>query len=297
MRRWTAAAVGALAALLLAGCQSLPAGIDGDVTDGWSTIGAPTAFTPTAGTCHEQLDESGPMADYRPVPCTELHVSETVALGTFGGPGAAATAVPDPGSNVVDEAYQDCSRKISSFVGGPWRSGRISVNVVLPSPPGWSGGARWYRCDITEVDVNSSRPQTRKGTMARGLTGAAPLKLRCFNPSVDGEAVDRMAAVTCTKTHRAEFAGLWTAPAGRYELLRTDQKRTATGCRTAIARFVGVPDDSDLQYRSGWISYNPTETEWERGERGVQCFVWLSSRPLTRSLQGAGTRGLPIQYR
>jgi hypothetical protein len=293
-----AAAAGVLAALLIAGCTTIPEGLDGDVTNSWSMIGNPTAFKPAAGTCHEDLEPTGPMETYRPVACTALHLSETVALGTFTGPTAAQTHVPEPGSAAETTAYQDCSTKISAFVGGPWRSGRITVNVVLPSQAGWSGGARWYRCDITEADVNSSRQISRKGTMARGLTGAAPLRLGCFNPQIAADDVEKMNAVSCTKKHHAEFVGLWNAPAMAYAKLRSDQKRTAKGCRTAIAKFAKVPDNSDIQYRSGWISYNPTEEQWDRGERGVQCFLWLSGRTLTRSMKGAGTggRGLHIQY-
>jgi hypothetical protein len=183
-------------------------------------------------------------------------------------------------------------------VGGPWRTGRIAVNVVLPAQTGWSGGARWYRCDITEVDLDTGRTVTRQRTMARGLLGAKDLLLRCFNPTIAGSGVDKMTAVPCTRKHRTEFAGLWTVPKGiGYDKLRADEPRTAKGCRSVIARFAGIPDNSDVQYRTGWIAYHPTEDEWDRGERRVQCFLWLSGRSLTRSMKGAGTSGLPIQYR
>lgn len=297
MRRMIAATAGAVAALLLAGCTTVPEGLDGDVTNGWSTVGTPMAFKPVAGACHEELEATGPMETYRPVPCTAVHLSETVGLGTFAGTTATQTHVPEPGSAAEMTAYQDCSQKISAFVGGPWRSGRIAATVVLPSQAGWSGGARWYRCDVGEADLNSSRHVRRKGTMARGLTGAAPLRLGCFNPVIARDDVQKMKAVPCAKKHHAEFVGLWNAPRMSYATLRSDQKRTARGCRTAIAKFAKVPDNSDIKYRSGWISYNPTEEQWERGERGVQCFLWLS-RKLTRSMKGAGTgkSGLHIQY-
>jgi hypothetical protein len=51
-----------------------------------------------------------------------------------------------------------------------------------------------------------------------------------------------------------------------------------------------------MQYRTGWISYNPTETEWAQGERGVRCFLWFNDKQVSRSLKGVGTAGLPIRY-
>lgn len=104
-----------------------------------------------------------------------------------------------------------------------------------------------------------------------------------------------MAAVACTKSHAAEFAGLWTAPDIPYAEQVSDRVRSAAGCRSAIATFTGVPDDDDVQYRTGWISYNPTRTEWQQGERRVRCFLWFRDGKLTRSLAGAGPSALPVR--
>jgi hypothetical protein len=49
-----------------------------------------------------------------------------------------------------------------------------------------------------------------------------------------------------------------------------------------------------MQYRSGWISYNPTRTEWMAGERRVRCFIYFAKRTLTRSLKDAGPDALPV---
>ena len=49
-----------------------------------------------------------------------------------------------------------------------------------------------------------------------------------------------------------------------------------------------------MQYRTGWISYNPTRTEWQSGERRVRCFAYFAKRTFTRSLKGAGTTVLPV---
>src|SRR5690349_25065413 len=64
-RRWpVAAALSLLTLALLAGCAN-PAGVDGDLTDGWAAIGVPFGFTPNAETCHlSNFATSGPRATY-----------------------------------------------------------------------------------------------------------------------------------------------------------------------------------------------------------------------------------------
>jgi hypothetical protein len=299
MRRLFAATAAVMTALTIAGCGvDLPPGTDGNLTNGWPAIPAPTAFAPIAGTCHEELDAEVSRTSYRPVACTELHVSETVAIGVLAAQGSSVpTAVPEHGDAYEMDAFKDCSRRVTAFVGGPWRTGRIAVNVVLPTQAGWSGGARWYRCDVSEIDIDTGRPLPRERTLARSLTGAQPLLLRCFTPKVTATSVEKMTGVSCTKRHEAEFAGLWKAPASwSYSKVRGDDKTTQKGCLSAVARFAKIPDNSDTRYRVGWISYHPTEQEWDHGVRDVQCFLWRSRKPMTRSMKGAGTKGLPIQY-
>jgi hypothetical protein len=166
--------------------------------------------------------------------------------------------------------------------------------VVWPTKAGWSGGARWFRCDVTTADLDGQSRTSRTGSLAGELAGPSPLKLGCFNPTVDGETVTTMRPAACDRAHRAEFAGLWKAPEITYAALESGTERSAAGCRGVIAAFAKVPDDSDMQYRTGWISYNPTRTEWLAGERRVRCFVYFAKRTFTRSLKGAGPAVLPV---
>ena len=70
----------------------------------------------------------------------------------------------------------------------------------------------------------------------------------------------------------------------------------ATGCRSVIADFTGVPDDDNVRFRAGWLGFAPTPAEWDLGVRTVQCFLWLQDRPMTGSYRGAGPGKLPINY-
>lgn len=291
-RRWMAA-TGALAMLLAgAGCTATPPGVDGNLTNGWAAIGTPTPFRPAGHACHSEVGPSGGQQEYAPVDCAGPHLAETYHLGTLTG-SAAGAEVPDSGSPAGRTAYRECSTAATAFVGAPWRTGRLGLWVVWPSSAAWSGGARWFRCDLVQTELDGTAVN-RKGSLARGLAGRAPLRLGCFNPSVHGGSVSTMAPVGCQSRHRAEFAGVWPAPDVSYERLAGDDARTAKGCRGVIAAYAGVPDDADMKYRSGWISYNPTRGEWQQGERGVRCFLWFSDRQLTRSMKGAGKAGLPV---
>lgn len=278
-----------LAVLLAAGCSAAPpSGTDGDLTDDWKPIGAPAPLRPVVGECHEALTAAAP-AGQRPVDCAELHVSETFHVGTA----PDADVVPAAGSAEAKAAYEECSQAAVDFLGGQWRSARVAVHVVWPTRAGWSGGARWFRCDVTIADLDGQSRTSRTGSLAGELAGASPLRLGCFNPTVEGETVTTMTPVPCTKAHHAEFAGLWTAPDISYAELEKDTERSATGCRSEIAEFADLPDDSDMQYRSGWISYNPTRTQWLAGERRVRCFVYFANRTFSRSVQNAGPTVLP----
>jgi len=280
-----------LAVLLVAGCSGGPPdGTDGDLTDGWPMLAAPAPFRPATGQCHETLAATAPLAGHRPVDCAELHVSETYHVGTA----ADADVVPAAGSAGARAAFQECSRRATGFLGGSWRTARVAVQVVWPSKAGWSGGARWFRCDVTTADLDGQSRTSRTGSLAGELAGASPLRLGCFNPEVDGETATTMRPVPCDQAHRAEFAGLWRAPEITYAALESGTERSAAGCRGAIAKFAKLPDNPDIQYRTGWISYNPTRTEWLSGERRVRCFVYFASRTFKRSLKNAGPGVLPV---
>jgi hypothetical protein len=284
-------AVVLLAVLLTAGCSGAPPdGTDGDLLDGWPMPASPAPFRPAAGTCHESLAATATPADHRPVDCAELHVSETYHVGTA----ADADVAPAVGSPAARSAFRECSDKAVGFLGGSWRAARVAVQVVWPTKAGWAGGARWFRCDVTTADLDGRSRTGRTGSLAGELAGASPLRLGCFDPEVDGETVTTMRPVSCDKPHRAEFAGLWTAPDVTYAALTKGTARSAAGCRSVIATFAKLPDDSDMQYRTGWISYNPTRSEWLSGERRVRCFVYFAERTFTRTLENAGTSVLPV---
>ncbi|MBQ1070629.1 septum formation family protein, partial [Micromonospora sp. D75] len=178
---------------------------------------------------------------------------------------------------------------------GDWRSGRLRLSVVFPSALAWSGGARWYRCDVAEVtDLDQGDVAERTGSLRGALKPGSKLALGCFNPKMSKDDVQEMRPVACTAKHHAEFVGVYQAPDISYAEFERTPLRTHKACRGLIAKYAKLPDDGNMQYRAGTIIYHPYAEQWRDGDRGVQCFLWVSDRTLTRSVKGAGAKALPI---
>lgn len=301
MRRLIAAlALGGAATLMLAACGN-PAGVDGDLADDWSTAGKPQPFTPSAPVCHESdYAETAYLSSYAPVDCTAAHRLETIHVGMFTGTAAGLQTPPGKNSAEIRTAFTECDTKTTEYVGSDWRNGRLRLGVALPSPEAWSGGARWFRCDVAEVAniEDNGATATRTANLRDALKAASPLALGCYSVKLARDSsIDTMPAADCDKQHNAEYAGVWTAPVSMaYPTKSADWDRLHNECRKVIAKFANVPADGNMQYRTGVVSLPGSELEWQTGNRGVRCYLWLSERNVNKSMKGAGPNGLPIRY-
>ncbi|MEV6633501.1 septum formation family protein [Actinoplanes sp. NPDC051470] len=281
--------VTALLAVLTGCSEALPPGVDGNLGDDWPQPPSPVAFEPAAKGCFDKMEAVAPLAEYAPFDCAERHVAESYFVGDL----------PRSTGNSRDKAMRvagtECSKRADAFTGGDWRTAALRLQPVLPGPAGWSAGARWYRCDLGQVEPGTDKVVSRSGSLKGALTGPAPLALRCFDPDVNGTNVRTMKAVPCADPHHAEFTGLWDAPEVDLDEL-DDDSRMAKGCRTSIADYTDVPDDNNLQYRAGWLAFAPSRGEWAAGIRAVQCFLWLADEPMRGSFKDAGNSKLPIHY-
>jgi hypothetical protein len=295
MRRWlTAVALTGVVAMSLAGCRG-PGGADGDLTDDWAAVGTPTTFIPDAATCHPSVEEVAYVGAYQPVDCAKSHLAETVYVNGFTGAAADQPTRPAAGSAALRAARAECELKSNDFLGGDWHTGRLVLTLVLPPSTAWNSGARWFRCDLSETgSLDNTKAVNRSGSLKDGLAAGSPLAHSCFDPKLIKEDLNYLEPVACTSTHHAEFAGVYTAPENTgWDAFQRDGKGTHRACLTVIAAFAKVPDNNDLQYRAGSIFYPPSEAEWNAGDRGVRCFLWVGGRPLDRSMRGAGTGALP----
>ena len=285
MRRWLAL-TGAAVLLILAGCATPPPGTDGALTDDWPALPAARQFRPADHTCHDAVHETTNPDTYAPIPCAGRHIAETFYVGDLPAGLAAAKSRP--------RAYAECSRRADTFTGGDWHTGWLGLQTVLPGADAWAGGARWFRCDLGELDPNQGGTIARTGSLRRAMAAPSRLVMRCFKPVVADSEVGAMHPAPCAGAHTAEFAGLWQAPAGAFGKLTT--ARIEKGCDTVIATFAAVPDDKDLPSRTGWLGFPPGEQMWQLGDHSVQCFLWLNGEPMTGSYRKAGPAKLKIHY-
>ncbi|WP_320067795.1 septum formation family protein [Micromonospora sp. RTGN7] len=296
-RAMTTVCAALVAAVMLVGCGG-SAGLDGDLTDDWAALAPARPFTPAAGVCQvADFAEVVTLAAYAPVDCTVGHRLETVYVGPFP---ADRPAPPASASAELRGAFADCDAKATGYVGDDWRAGRLRLAVALPSKLGWASGARWYRCDLTEVSTAEAGavPVTRTGSLRDALKGPSALRLGCQRTrAATTRGAQVLTPVACAVRHDAEFVGVWKAPDRPYPIRDADWAPFFVGCRSALARYVGVPDDASLLYRSGVVIRPPGAGRWRVGDRGVRCYLWLSDRKVTASLKGAGPAGLPIRTR
>lgn len=260
-----------------------------DLTNEWPAMAAPTGWEPKAGDCHEgAFAETSYRNAYNPVDCKFHHNYETVHVGTFTGDAADLGAPPEQDSTALGEAWADCDKKTTEYFGGEWRDGLIWIGVSVPSRGNWEGGARWYRCEAaaTRHGIGNLTDATLS------IKGAAELMKRgCYQIPKDEDK--DWSPVPCTAEHNAEFVGSFIAT-GSYEDLGKNTDRVHRKCRSLIAKYVGVPDDGKMKYRTGNYYSYPAKSVWEAGDRGVRCYLWFNDRKLTKSLKGGGTKALPI---
>jgi hypothetical protein len=293
MRRWWAVCLaGLVTAVALTGCGSNPAGVDGDISDDWRPMSEPKPFVPDAEVCHASAVESGYLAAYAPVDCASPHLVETVHVGEFKNAGAKP---PRPGEKPYTTAYAECGVKSAAYLGGDWRTGRLNLTLVPPGPEAWQGGSRWFRCDVAETtSLDDSSTPYRASSLKGALAKPSALNYGCFTPKIAKELVQEMTPIACTKSHRSEFVGIYSAAEKSYKAFLADDETIHKACLGLVASYAKLPKDDNLGARTGTIYYYPTTDEWDQGNRGVKCFSWDSGRTFTRSIKGGGTSLLPV---
>jgi hypothetical protein len=175
-----------LVSAALTGSASACAQSDPSAGDARAATPSPTPAAPASkvGNCYLNVVAiSFPSSDL-PMDCAKPHRAETFHVGTFTGEYASRSTPPPMRSPALRSAFDACDPVAKRLVGGDWRGGRLSIQVVIPGPPSWAGGSRWYRCDIFELDAleggtHRQSPQDhaieRTGSLRDALTRRLPL--------------------------------------------------------------------------------------------------------------------------
>jgi hypothetical protein len=291
-----AALLGAVA-LMMSGCGR-PPGVDGNLTNNWPAMPEAKVPVPADHACYRVFGTNPDLFSQPrdPVDCTAQHEVETVHVGTFSGADANRDSPPPAGGPVRRKAYEDCAASARTFLGDDWRTGRLWLYLTVPQDKHWQAGARWYRCDLVAFrDVDGHLPDVPTGSLRGALSGARPYGVGCLKVTVANGAVQSMVAADCATAHNGEFAGVYEAPDTPYPSDAGARSAMSNkGCLSTIAKFAGVPDDANVRYRTGYITYGFGAPQWALGNRGVRCYMWRSDKTFTRSLKGAGTGVLPI---
>lgn len=297
MRRGSVASVVLVAvSLLVAGC-SMPAGVDRKLVDDWPQLPEAKVFVPAARVCYfytSSVDDRA--AKFPPTDCTNLHNVETVSVGAFSGADGDRDTVPPDGHPARRRAYEDCTQAANAFLGGDWRTGRLRLEAIVPKSAQWSAGARWYRCDLIELNNTSRVRQGRTNTLQGALTGNSTVGIGCVQVSVNADStVSAVTSVECSAPHNAEFAGIFEHPDGPYPSDEEVHNQFRGGCMAVVAAYAGVPNDANLVYRTGryyWPMF--AKREWLEGNRGTRCYLIDINRTFTSSLKRVGPAGLPL---
>lgn len=298
--RWWAVAAAGVLVLGLAACSETPEGVDGDLTGQWSRFPEASSFLPQADVCHQgAYRPQVTVEQYQPIDCGQPHLVETVHIGEFTDEAAEQEEPPGEGSSPRRTAFRECEEQAADHLGADYRRGRLWLGVAAPTPEAWQGGARWFRCDMSELERVAGEPVPREGSLSGALAeDGAPLRLGCYHELDvdDNDVVQGRTPIACDEPHRAEFAGLWRADGGDYPDADDADvvEEVQDGCRSTIAEFTDVPDDDDVRFRVGTIADWMSERDWDAGDRAFRCYLLLDE-DVDESLEGAGTDALPVR--
>jgi hypothetical protein len=295
-----AAVLAVVSAAALTACGK-PAGVDGNLTNGWAMLPEAKIAVPVAPACYSTPEDDVTSITKwpEPVECTASHNVELIYVGQFTGSDADGSSAPSSGSPGLKKAYEECAARAKTFLGDDWRTGSLALTLDVPIAQQWDAGARYYRCDLQQYkDLETYAVADRTSSLKDSLKDAASdAHLGCLTVTeTAAQAIDKMLPIACTSAHNGEFAGIFDNPDGNYPD-DANARKTANlnGCRGVVSAYAGIPNDTNFTYRTGQVAIPFTKASWEQGNRGVRCYIWLNKN-VSKSLKGAGTGGLPINY-
>jgi hypothetical protein len=233
----------------------------------WSATFADVSTTPTSGRT------SG-------VPCAETHQSYTVAVekvkGTFTG---SWVGTPGHVSEEVDAAAGTaCVDRQRQIMPNMTRDAVLLVPTYkLPSVSAWERGARWVRCDVSEIELGSTIAAPRLTALPADF-GILTAEL-ASTPKKFGYCVDDPAGHKDGPTSAgAVYADCTGSPDWTRQLTETIPSNTSGDypARGSIDAFATkVCRD---KYRTKTVStfyYYPSKSGWAGGDRILDC--WTST--------------------
>jgi hypothetical protein len=292
VKRIAAVAVAVVLAGALGGCSGVKAG-DGDLVDDWAMMSAAKVPEPPVGSCWAssatEVDDLAP-GKVTQTTCDLQHVFETVKVGHFAGTAASSSSPPSPSQ--LTDAWADCDKAASDYLGGEWQGGRVYVTVASPTSKQWSGDARFYRCDVgalrTEAGVFDPRKETMKGVLASG----GDLKLTCGTQvGTTADSWDDITPTKCTDPHDVEYVGSVTSASNDWPAdgKAVDAAYSKT-CEAKMLSYINMSRGSWANQKALYYGYWMTgdKNQWTAGNHTARCYAMIDKKKINRSLKGAG---------
>lgn len=210
------------------------------------------------------------------VSCSAPHESYTFAVPQIGKSftGSWLTSGETVRADVDDAAYAACIRQAAVDLPGLQTLGLLRLGYYLPSVALWNNGARWVRCDITEIKIGSSVSSptledlpTRFSTLTEALNTNPKKFDRCeddvLNNGPDGAETTY---ADCTGPTDWSFAAALTLAGGKGAAYPGAASLKALGTKDCASE---VPSNGHDLYAE-----IPTSTSWTKfDDRELDCWV------------------------
>jgi hypothetical protein len=284
-----ASAVGvvvAAAALLfvLAGCSALP--LPGSVPTSSSAVSAQPAVGQCWNASVAQATEWAAWDGHSAVPCAMSHRLYTYEVGHITGETGSTWASSANGSSLsaAVAAKADHACTISTLLPSEkWNQQLIQQYFFVPSQAEWAAGARWVRCDVGVLSTGTTLADERFSALPKSIStfvaavASDPRRYEfCLNssqPVTDVGPLDNPDATLadCDKSPEWTLATHANLPGASGAAFPSDS--------TANAESAAICSRAATGAGQIWIAYLPTRSDWEAGDREVDCWVGQKQLP------------------
>jgi len=139
-------------------------------------------------------------------------------------------------------------------------------------------------------------PRSRSGSLKGTLAADSTRRIDCstITAGAAGSTSVTLVEAPCVGAHNGEYAGLYVAPVMPPPANDAEKQQLGSHCRPVVAAYGGVPNDGSLTRRFGFVFSWFGLAEWKRGNRGVQCTLWMKTTA-TKLMKGAGPSAFPVR--
>jgi hypothetical protein len=156
-----------------------------------------------------------------------------------------------------------------------------------------------HKFETVHVDDLPEEAPAWSGSRENVLAEPSELHRECMTALTEergGEVlIEELVPTDCEEPHQAQVAGVVRWEGTQYPAGERDRGRLHRDCRAQVAEYAGVPADGDLRFRTGTVVFPMDPVDWENGDRGLHCYLWLNGEDIVGALADVGPSGLPVR--